>query len=125
VPGLEKAGWDVRILLVDGPLCNADRYLQHHALAKVELVTNPTGSREGRVRALVQSIRSASPALVLAVNIADAYEAVSRIRKGDNKSPRIVMASHGLQPCFLDDLASLKALIDGVIATIASASLRP
>lgn len=117
VPGLDSTGWDVTVLLVDGICSDANLYLKHHPFAKTRLVSNPTGSREGRVRSLVKSILAEAPDLVLGVNIADVFSAVARIRRAGDVSLKVAMAIHGLQPCFYRDVAKYKSIIDGVICT--------
>jgi glycosyltransferase involved in cell wall biosynthesis len=96
---------------------DARRYLRHHPFPRVRLVANPSGSREGRVRALAKAIRSVRPDCVLGVNIVDAYDAVARLRRGGNGVPRMAMALHGLNPCFQDDIARWRRHLDAVIAT--------
>lgn len=117
VPGLEIAGWDVTLLLVHGKHSDAHRYLNHHPFAQVRLVTNTTGSREGRIRALGCAIRSSEADLVLVVNIVDAYEAAARLRRRGATKPKVAMALHGLQPSFYEDIAVWRQGIDAVIAT--------
>ena len=117
VPGLESVGWNVTVVLVDGPQSNAKRYVQTHPFRQVHLVTNFTGSREGRVRALASTINSIRPNLVLGVNIADVYEAVARVRQTGDAQLKVAIALHGLQPCFYGDVSMYKTVIDGAIAT--------
>lgn len=117
VPGLERAGWDVTVLLVNGTYSDAHVYLHNHPFDRARLVTNATGSREGRIRALMRGVAEAKPDIVLCVNIVDAYEAVTRLQQRGAASLRIAMALHSLQPCFFDDIARFASSLDGVIAT--------
>jgi glycosyltransferase involved in cell wall biosynthesis len=114
VPGLEARGWRVTVMLVDGARSSAGEYLRHRSFSNVRLVTNRSGSREGRVRALMRAIGSVDPALLLVVNIVDAYEAVRRMRSGGS-SLRIAMSMHGFESCFYEDLANFRNVIDGVV----------
>jgi glycosyltransferase involved in cell wall biosynthesis len=116
VPGLEASAWDVTVLLVHGVHSDAHRYLQRHPFPRVRLVTNATGSREGRIRALQKAILSSDADLVLGVNIVDVYEAVARAR-GHRPALKVAMALHGLHPSFYEDLVQWRDRIDGVIAT--------
>ena len=117
VPGLTDKGWTVHVLLVDGVHSRADEYLRVHPLPDVVRVANPTGSREGRIRALSGCIATVDPDIVLVVNIVDAYEAVRRLRTKSRSGPKIAMALHGLNACFQQDIQRWHGLLDGVIAT--------
>lgn len=117
VPGLDQAGWEITVLLVHGTQSDAHLYLNHHPFPSVQLVSNPTGSREGRVLALGKSIRSSGADLVVGVNIADVYEAVGRLRRYEGSDTRVTMALHGFNRSFFDDILAWNETIDGVIAT--------
>lgn len=117
VPGLESLGWDVSVLLVHGAASDAQKYLSVHPFKKSQLVANRTGSREGRVRALKKAIQQAEADVVLNVNIVDTHEAVARIREAENPGLKLVMALHGLNAAFYDDIAQYSSVLDGVIAT--------
>ena len=116
VPGLEARGWQVTVLLVHGVHSDAHAYSQKHPFASARLVENPTGSREGRVRALHGALRKLNPEVVLGVNIVDTYEAVARLRRCGG-APKVAMALHGLHPSFYQDIATYSAVLDGVIVT--------
>lgn len=116
VKGLEGLGWHVTVLLVSGEHSDARKYLREHPFNCTRLVENPTGTEEGRVRALCNSVRAAAPDVVLVVNIVDTYEAIARLRSG-GPAPRVVMALHALQSSLYQDLARWSAVLDGVIAT--------
>ncbi|MGD9583397.1 MAG: glycosyltransferase family 4 protein [Lysobacterales bacterium] len=116
VSGLATGGWQVSVLLTHGIHSDAAGYLQLHPFPRVHMVENPTGSREGRVRALIAAIRDANPDLVLVVNIVDCYEAVARMRRRGCRC-KVAMALHGLHECFYQDIARYAFLLDGVIAT--------
>lgn len=117
VPGLESRGWNVTMLLVHGASSDAYNYLAMHPFKKYKLVVNQTGSREGRIRALKKAIQLADSDVVLNVNIVDTYEAVARIRRTTKSGLKVVMALHGLNAAFYDDIARYSNLLDGVIAT--------
>ena len=117
VPGLEGQGWVITVMPVQGHLHNAHKYLELHPFDKVRVVTNPTGSREGRVRSLMRALKSIQPDLVMSVNIADVYEAVGRLRQGGFKDLRVAMALHGFNGEFFQDMKVLNQLLDGVITT--------
>ncbi len=116
VPGLEASGWQVTVLLAHGANGDANSYLQKHPFARAHLAESPTGTREGRVRALCEAIRMLAPEVVLAVNIVDTYEAVARLHHGGG-APKVAMALHGLHSSFYQDIAAYSAVLDGVIVT--------
>ncbi|WP_395686621.1 glycosyltransferase family 4 protein [Caenimonas koreensis] len=117
VPGLEKAGWEVDVVLVDGKKNDAQGYLQIHPFARSHLATYATGTPEGRVRTLTRTLRAVQPDLVLAVNIVDTFEAVERLRAGGMPQLKVAMALHGLDASFYQDLKLLAPIVDGAIAT--------
>jgi glycosyltransferase involved in cell wall biosynthesis len=116
VPGLEAGGWQVTVALVDGVHSRGDAYLQRHPFRQARLVRNPTGSREGRVRALASAIADSGAELVLGVNIVDTYDAVQRVR-GDADQPRMALALHALDPSFLGDITRLNKALDAVVCS--------
>lgn len=117
VPGLEEAGWRVTLHLPQGRWSDARAYARAHALERnATFFENPTGSREGRVRALAISLRRASPDIVLSVNIADVYEAVNRLRKS-GCTTRLAIALHGLHSSAYEELARWAPLVDSAIST--------
>lgn len=118
VPGLESLYWKVTVILVHGDHADSHQYLKLHPFKHAFIVKNPTGTREGRVRAVVKALRSIRPDVVLGVNIVDTYEAVERLRQEKSfKEMKVAMALHGLNPCFYEDITRLGGILDGVIAT--------
>lgn len=117
VHGLDDAVWDTTVVLPNGAHSDANQYLRHHPFKAVRVVSNPTGSREGRVRALANVLRDLAPELVLSVNIADTYDAVIRLRKREGSSARVAMALHGLEACYFRDIERHRETIDAVIVT--------
>lgn len=117
VPGLAARGWSVTVMPVDGHLHNAAKYLEQHPFDRFHTVTNTTGSREGRARALMGALESVRPDLVLSVNIADVYEAVARLRLRGLVNMRVAMALHGFNGAFFKDMKIFHQVLDGVITT--------
>jgi glycosyltransferase involved in cell wall biosynthesis len=117
VPGLVARDWSVTILPVHGLLHNALKYIQLHPFNRVHLVASPTGSREGRVRSLMKALAIVQPDLVLVVNIVDVYEAVARLRQRSVAGLRVVMALHGFNGVFFQDMKIFNRVLDGVITT--------
>ena len=119
LPGLEARGWQPVLGLVSGPHHDVDRYLDAHPWPKTVRISNPTGSAEGRIRAVEQAIRELAPDLVVSVNIPACYAAVERLRHrcGVYDAPRVVMANHSLEPHYLADAEAWSHVLDGLIGT--------
>ncbi|MRD46830.1 glycosyltransferase [Caenimonas koreensis DSM 17982] len=117
LPGLRTHGWQPVLGLVAGPLHDVERYVAVHPGHELVAIPNPTGSVEGRARALMATIRELRPDILVCVNIVDCYEAVARLRAAGIAAPRIVMADHSLERDFLTDAATWKHTLDGFIGT--------
>ncbi len=117
LPGLERLGWTCTLGLVAGKHHQVNRYLDRHAFGRVRQIVNPTGSAEGRVRAVQSAIESTAPQVVATINIVDVYEAVRRIRQRGSSDARLVTTLHGLQDDLLADIAFNCDVIDAVISS--------
>jgi len=115
--GLEAGGARCVLGLAAGRHHPVDPYLTRHPWHDVSRLTNPTGSREGRIHSLMRTIRSLSPDIVMVVNIVDAYEAVRRLRIEGADVPKIVMTLHGLQGDLMEDISAARDVLDGVVVT--------
>jgi len=93
----------------------------HPGLTDVVAVANPTGSREGRVQALMRAMHDVRPDVVVSVNIVDTCAAVARLRGAAGadatRAPRLLMALHGIQPDLFDDIARELDVLDGVASS--------
>lgn len=127
VPGLEARDWAVTVLGVHGHMHDAVAYFNRHPFRAVHKVINTTGTREGRVRALMRALQFIRPDIVLSVNIFDVYEAVARLRRNGVEELKVAMALHGFNGEFFHDIDLLKDVLDGVITTnrlgVAAASI--
>lgn len=117
VSGLIARDWLVTVLPVHGFLHDSLSYVKQHPFGSVHRVINPTGSREGRLRALMRAIKDTRPDVVLSANIVDAYEAVARLRRSKFAGVRVAMALHGFNTAFFQDMKTYDKVLDGVIAT--------
>lgn len=117
VPGLESRGWAVTVMPVHGRLHNAWKYLESHPFKNTHLIANTTGTREGRIRALIYAIKAIKPDMVLSVNIVDVYDAIARLRQKDMRNVRVGMALHGFNSAFFRDMSIYNKILDGVITT--------
>lgn len=118
VSGLESLGWNVMVMLVHGVHSDSQQYLKSHPFKNVSIVESVSGTKEGRVRAIVDALSNCRPDIVLSVNIVDAYEAVERLRqRASFNEMKVAMALHGLNTCFFEDVKRLGLSLDAVIAT--------
>jgi glycosyltransferase involved in cell wall biosynthesis len=117
LPGLAAKGWEPLLGLASGTWHAVPAYERAHPGHRTIAIPNPTGSREGRIRALTEAIRQLAPDIVAGVNIPDTYAAVARVRSPGNPSPRAVMTIHGIQPDLFEDAACFRSALDGVICT--------
>ncbi|MGE4191355.1 MAG: glycosyltransferase family 4 protein [Thermoanaerobaculia bacterium] len=115
-PGLRERGFDVTVGLVEGDHHDVDAYLELHPLPRTIRIRSRTGTREGRIRALVRAFEETAPDLVAAVNIVDVYPAVQRLRAA-GRDLKVAMTLHGLQADLFADLREFGALVDSVIVT--------
>ena len=115
---LPRFGVSPRVLLVSGHYHDSSAYRARYPQLPSTAVDNPTGSREGRVRALSSAITRERPDVVVSVNIADAMEAVRRMRRRlPAGAPRLAMAFHALEADYLHDARVSGDVLDGAIAT--------
>lgn len=116
--GLEAPDRPAVLALVEGGGHDVAAYLRRHPRERALSVCNPSGSREGRIIALMAAIASAGAELVVSINVVDVYEAVRRLRRArGNRAPRVVMALHGLQADLIADVRAQADVLDGVVAT--------
>jgi glycosyltransferase involved in cell wall biosynthesis len=118
LPGLRGRGWQPVLGLANGRYHRAQDYLSIHSFPEVEVFACPTGTREGRLRALVGAIDRVDPSIVVSVNIPDALWAAVRLRARDfGRGMRAVISVHGLEPCIFGDAMALAGSLDGFIST--------
>mgnify|MGYP006412246591 FL=1 len=117
-PGLHDKGWKVTIGLVEGSgFHNPETYLLVHPHIKWIVISCLTGTPEGRIKAIQQTVMELKPDLVASVNIPDAYPAVNRLRGSRKYAPKIVMAVHGIEAYLYDDIKLFGSILDGVVCT--------
>lgn len=118
LPGLEAKGWESVLALTTGNCHDHRAYISRQPWERIHVIRNPTGTREGRVRALRDAIDTVQPCTVVVVNLADAYDAIRRIRRPRGRPPsrvQLVCALHGLQGDLLGDIGANSDVIDAVI----------
>ena len=115
-PALAAHGWTGIAGLVAGPCHDVAAYRAAYPRLPVVEITNPTGSHEGRIRAIERALLQHKPDVVVAVNIVDVYAAAQRVRQRGQRT-KTVMALHGIAADLLGDLARESTWLDAVIAT--------
>jgi glycosyltransferase involved in cell wall biosynthesis len=113
---LPSHGWIPIAGLVAGRLHDVARYRNHYPNLPTISIENPTGSAEGRIRALLRAMEAVEPDVVVGVNIVDLYAAVRRTRAKGVRL-RAVMSLHGIVGDLLGDLKREGLGLDAVIAT--------
>lgn len=116
VPALAKKGWRALAGLVAGRCHDVAAYRAAYPALPVVEIHNPTGSHEGRIRAIEQTIRHCNPDVVVGVNIVDVFAAAQRFRQ-HGEPLRLVIALHGLAADLLADIKHRVTVLDAVIAT--------
>lgn len=117
VPALSAHGWRAKVGLVAGRWHDVGVYRAAYPGLETLAIENPTGSAEGRIRAIADTLRRERPDVVVAVNIVDTYAAVRRVRR-EGQPIKAVMALHGIAADLLGDLRREAPLgLDAVIAT--------
>lgn len=117
LPGLAQCGWQPVLGLTVGRFHDVGRYLAVHPWGDCVSITNPTGSAEGRIRALIETIHRVHPHLVVSVNVPDVYAAVERLRAQQETTPHVAMSNHSIESQYLSDAKIWRHVLDGMIGT--------
>jgi glycosyltransferase involved in cell wall biosynthesis len=117
LPGLANRGWRPVLGLTAGRFHDVGRYLAVHPWDDWVSIVNPTGSAEGRIRALIRAVRRLRPQLVVSANIPDTYAAIERLRARRETSPYIVMSNHSIEAQYLNDARLWRHVLDGMVGT--------
>lgn len=110
-------GLEVTVAVPDGDHHRHGPYARAYPALAAEPIVNPSGSAEGRIRAIATLLGRLDPELVLGVNLVDLYPAAQRARRQGRFHGRVVMTLHALQADYFGDLRVHGAGIDAVIAT--------
>ena len=117
LPGLDARGYKTTIALPNNSENLAQKYLDQHPCDSVHYLKTRTGTVIERISAIEKSIRSIDPAIIVVVNIYDAYPAINNLRKRNASSARIVTTIHGIQEDLLTGIKVNANIIDAVIST--------
>lgn len=115
-PALTQYGWSGTAGLVAGRCHDVVAYRTAYPALPVAVIRNPTGSHEGRIRAIERALMELQPDIVVGVNIVDVYPAAQRVRQRGQKI-KVAMALHGIAADLLGDMRSYAPVLDAVIAT--------
>lgn len=115
VSGIESAGFDAVVGLVDGAHHQAAEYLLRHPFRNHVKIKNDTGTKEGRIRGLQKVLTNQQADLIVVVNIPDTYLAVERFDSKWQAKVKVVTTLHAIQPDILCDVRRYKHVIDGVV----------
>jgi glycosyltransferase involved in cell wall biosynthesis len=108
--------WKPIVGLVEGKWHNINNYQTHYPRLPIIAINNPTGSIEGRIRALIKTIGALNPDIVVGINIVDLYAASYRLKSSGCRT-KFVISLHGIAEDLLTDLKQEASGIDAVIAT--------
>ena len=109
-------GWQVEVVLASGAHHDHHAYQRAYPALPIIPLINPTGSVEGRRRALAAYLLNHDPQLVIGVNIADLYPAVRRARRRGFRG-KVAQSLHAIDADLLADIADHADLLDAVIGT--------
>jgi len=113
----EAIGGRIVVGLVAGPRHHRPRrYIAEHPHRYWEPIVCRTGTPQGRCRAICQAIRRIDPDLVLSVNIVDVYAAVGRLRQQGRFRGHCMMALHGMDFNYFQQLREVRSVVDSVAA---------
>ncbi|MEI6030925.1 MAG: glycosyltransferase family 4 protein [Synechococcaceae cyanobacterium ELA739] len=111
-----SSDWQVDVALTSGAHHDDLAYQQAYPHLPITPLVNPTGSAEGRRRAINSYLHRHQPHLVIGVNIADLYPAVRRTRRQGFKG-KVALSLHAIDGDLLADCAAQADLLDAVVAT--------
>ncbi|HWS73352.1 MAG TPA: glycosyltransferase family 4 protein [Thermoanaerobaculia bacterium] len=108
--------FDVTIGLVRGRFHDPEHYrAARRSMPPSIEIAAPTGTPEGRVRALVKAIETVRADIVVPVNIVDVLEAARRIKQ--HRDLRLLYPMHSITSDYLLDLRAFAPIIDLVVTT--------
>ena len=108
--------WHVNVALTSGVHHDLRAYQSAYPDLLITSLLNPSGSAEGRRRAISSYLLAHDPDLVIGVNIVDLYPAARRARaRGFNG--KVVQSLHAIDSDLLADITDNSDLLDAVITT--------
>jgi glycosyltransferase involved in cell wall biosynthesis len=117
VQGIRKYGHQITVVVPDGRFHCLESYRRTFPGLDCVGLRNPTGSQEGRIQTIVNSIVSLQPDLIVGVNIAAIYPAIARLRLRGVQVGKLIITLHAIEADYLEDLLQFRAIVDAVIVT--------
>lgn len=112
---LAQRGWEVIFGIAWGRKFNDPKNVEYLTKGyKTYLMDARTGTEEGRVHSIVDTIKRAKPDVVLVNNLISAFEAVKRARKNDNQF-YFIASNSGTVPEQTECLLKNMSVLDRVI----------
>jgi len=116
-----KQNLTVKLGLLSGEFHQSKNYLDQHSidplLVNIVEIKTPSGTREGRVRAIESTIKQVNADIAISVNAPDVFEACSRLKQQWKSELKSVMTLHGLEPDYFVDIKTYGSQVDSVITT--------
>jgi glycosyltransferase involved in cell wall biosynthesis len=109
---LPNLGWFSELGLAGGERFHiVSRYRSTYPEVTVHPILPRFPTRRARVEAIVSVVRHVAPDIVVAARIADAYEAVARLKLA-GEAPRLGVAVRGLEAQYVHDVSAYQDFID-------------
>jgi glycosyltransferase involved in cell wall biosynthesis len=110
--GLPDHGWDVCLGLTKGRrFHDPESFLREHSSLRFDTVECLTGTREGRIGAIIDCIERQAPDVVLSTRVPDAYVAVAQLKRA-GRTLRLGGNIRGCVPQQVADVVLLGGFID-------------
>ena len=116
--GLLAEGWDSVVGLVEGARHHdPEQYAGWYPFESRMNISCSTGTPYGRAKAITDAVQTFRPDLIISVNISDCYHAIRLLRQSSQKTPKLVVAIHGLQTDLFEDIRRNSDVVDAVVGT--------
>jgi glycosyltransferase involved in cell wall biosynthesis len=108
---------DVIVGLCKGAKYNdPDRYRQAFQDLVTIDINGTKGTRQSRIEALIRTFKEVNPDIVLIARVAEAYEALRRLKKNKN-SPRLAVTIQAYEPHYIYDAFVYRHWIDLIVTS--------
>lgn len=114
--GLPDYGFDVRVGLGEGFCNDGNRYRSAYPHQTTVGIDGRWGTRQSRIEALIRVFKAQAPDIVLTARLADAYEAVRRLKRR-GWDLRLVTTIQAFEPHYLWDARGYRSIMDHVVTS--------